>query len=82
MQLGLLWFDSDPAKGITAKATDAARRYQERFGVSPNTCYVNRAALVSGELVVTLPSSKDAVLRLLPAANIQPNHFWVGVESQ
>ncbi len=81
MQVGLLWFDSDPARGVAAKATDAARRYREKFGAVPDTCYVNQAALAGGELVVPLQSPDNAALRLRPAPNIRPNHFWIGVEN-
>ena len=45
MQIGLLWFDNDPRRGLTAKIEDAARRYREKFGAPPNACYVNQAAL-------------------------------------
>lgn len=81
MQVGLLWFDSDPARGVAAKAVEAARRYREKFGAVPDTCYVNQAALAGGELVVPLQPPGSAVLRLRPAANIRPNHFWIGVEN-
>jgi hypothetical protein len=80
MQVGLLWYDSDPARGVASKATEAARRYREKFGVAPNTCYVHRAAIAGVDTVVPLQDGASSVLRLLPAANILPNHFWVGIE--
>ena len=80
MQTGLLWFDSDPARSLSAKAADAARRYREKFGVAPNTCYVNLVALGGHEQVLALQPIGGGELHLLPAANILPNHFWVGVE--
>jgi len=81
MQVGLLWFDSDPARDVTAKAADAARRYREKFGAAPNTCYVNQATLTGGETVIPLPTPQNAALRLRPALNIRPNHFWIGIEN-
>lgn len=75
MQIGLLWFDGDPGRGLVAKIEDAARRYREKFGVAPNCCYVNQAAW-TGDAPVS------AALRIVPAVNILPNHFWVGVEEQ
>ncbi len=75
MQMGLLWFDNDPRKILTTKIEDAARRYREKFGAPPDTCYVNQAALAGGQGVVGAPG-----LRLVPAANILPHHFWIGVE--
>jgi hypothetical protein len=65
---------------VTAKAVDAARRYREKFGVMPDTCYVNRTTLSADELAVPLQTPGDAILRLRPAKNIRPNHFWVGIE--
>jgi hypothetical protein len=81
MQTGLLWFDSDPARSLSVKAEAAARRYREKFGILPNTCYINQAALGGAEMAVTLHAgASDAIVRLLPAANILPHHFWIGVE--
>lgn len=77
--MGLLWFDSDPGRSVTAKAEDAARRYREKFGKQPNTCYVNQASVEGRELSISL-EGKGRALRVIPAPNILPNHFWVGVE--
>ena len=41
MQVGLLWFDNDPHRGLAGKIEDAARRYREKYGRPPDTCYVN-----------------------------------------
>ena len=75
MQTGLLWFDSDPQRGLAAKIEDAARRYREKFGVPPDTCYVNQAALGAD-------APAGMALRIVPAVNILPHHFWVGVEER
>lgn len=77
MRSGLLWFDNDPARSLTVKVTDAAQRYRERFGVAPDTCYVNRSALTSTDTTLVC---QDMTLRLVPAANILAHHFLVGVE--
>jgi hypothetical protein len=77
----LFWCDSDPGRDGAATAREAARRYREKFGAVPDTCYVNRAALAGEELIVPLHSADDAALRLRPAANIRPHHFWIGVEN-
>ncbi len=80
MQVGLLWFDNSPDRGLAAKIADAARRYQEKFGASPNTCYVNHAALAGTALAAPVPSPLGAALRVVPSVYILPHHFWVGVE--
>jgi hypothetical protein len=82
MQTGLLWFDNDPSRGLAAKVEDAARRYREKFGLPPDTCYVCEAALQGRELTVTLPGVQGRSLRVLPASNVLAHHFWVGIEDQ
>lgn len=79
MQFGLLWFDNDPGRSLTVKVMDAARRYREKFGVPPNTCYVNHNALTETE--ASLPC-QGVALRVVPAANILAHHFWVGIEER
>ena len=77
MQTGLLWYDGDPNRGLVAKIEDAARRYREKFGQTPDTCYINSSVLA----VVGAPNVvSNMAVRVVPATNILPNHFWVGVE--
>jgi hypothetical protein len=80
MQMGLLWFDNDPGRELAAKVEDAARRYRDKFGSAPDTCYVNRAAVEGQEMVVRFGESKGRSVRVLPAGNVLPHHFWIGVE--
>ncbi len=80
MQSGLLWFDNSPGRGLADKVGDAARRYREKFGALPDTCYVNQSALDKGALTVPLAGAPGKALRVLPAPNVLPHHFWVGVE--
>jgi hypothetical protein len=82
MQVGLLWFDNDPHRGLTAKVEDAARRYREKFGRPPNTCYVNSVVLGKSLETFVVQSLADQTLRVVPAANILPHHFWVGEEGE
>ncbi len=79
MQTGLLWYDNDPGRGLAAKVEEAALRYREKFGNLPNTCYVNQAELTEQSLAVSL-AGRPGALRVLPARNILPHHFWVGIE--
>lgn len=76
MQKGLLWYDSEPSRTIAVKAAAAAERFQQKFGIVPDTCYVNTKALKEGEFSIPFG---DGQLRVLPAANILQNHFWVGL---
>lgn len=71
MEFGLLWYDGDPKRALTAKVDDAAARYQARFGQRPNACFVHCHHLES-EL-------HWQGIRIVGSHNILPNHFWVGI---
>lgn len=79
MRIGLLWFDGDSAKGLAQKMEAAIERYKEKFGRSPNTCYVHPLDLNGHE--VSWPG-----MRVVAASNILRNHLWIGwdeeIESQ
>jgi hypothetical protein len=67
-----LWYDDDPGRDLTEKIARAAHRYQQKFGVAPDVCYVHPSTLgdngkvrmVAGVSVM----SKPTVLR---------HHFWL-----
>ena len=80
MQSGLLWFDNNPGRALATKVEDAAKRYREKFGALPDTCYVNQSALDKGALTISLTGVPGKALRVLPAPNVLPHHFWIGVE--
>lgn len=71
MKEGLLWFDDDPKRPLEDKVTRAARRYREKFGVAPDTCYVHPSA-VNGKATV------DGV-SIVSAPSVLRHHFWIGV---
>ncbi len=75
MQAGLLWFDNDPGRTVAAKATAAAERFVQKFGLPPSVCYVS--AKVQKEEDVVIPFG-EGQLHLRPANNILLNHFWIG----
>lgn len=75
MQTGLLWFDSEPSRSTVVKATAAAERYEEKYGVVPDVCYVNERSLQDGEVSIPFRQGR---LRLVPARNMLANHFWIG----
>ena len=81
MQMGLLWFDSDPGRDVLVKAQDAARRYRDKFGAPPDTCYVNIEALEAATSVGVGGAGSPA-LRVVPSARILAHHFWVGIEER
>jgi len=73
MKKGLLWFDDNPQVPLATKIENAARRYREKFGRAPNVCYVHPQTLSGAKSV-------PAHVKVIESANIQPNHFWIGVQ--
>ncbi len=73
MRVCLLWFDNDPRRPLEEKVKQAVRRYKEKFGVSPNVCYVNPEVLSGVDGAVKAP------VALKPSRRVMPNHFLVGV---
>jgi hypothetical protein len=72
MKTGLLWFDDSPRMSLADKVVDAVRRYEEKFGRSPNVCYVHPSAVVGAQ-------TPSMGVRVVVCSGVQPNHFWVGV---
>jgi hypothetical protein len=75
MKEGLLWFDNDPKRTLDEKISRAATRYQVRFGRRPTTCYLN---------IQDFDDKCEEIvgLRVRSASNVQPHHFWIGVENE
>jgi hypothetical protein len=71
MNIGLLWHDSQ--KPVDLVVPLAAARYEQRFGESPNVCYVNPTVLPDGDRAV------DGVL-IKSSAQVLKFHYWLGVE--
>jgi hypothetical protein len=82
MEFGLLWYDDDSHRELEEKVGRAARRYHEKFGHWPNTCYVHPQAVANQadrDLRVTLQAEALAGrVRLVSAPNILLHHYWLG----
>ncbi len=72
MTVGLLWFDDDPKRSLADKIEEAARRYREKFGIDPDTCYVNPSTLGDGKVNGTR-------VRVVPTSQVLPHHLLLGV---
>lgn len=71
LQVGLLWYDGDPKRPLTTKVERAVSRYREKYGRSPNACYVHQDALER--------NMEWQGVRIVGVPNVLPDHFWVGV---
>ena len=74
IQEGMLWYDDDPGRGVADKIVRATARYEQKYGHSPDVCYVNPSAITHG------PTQVGSV-KVLPAATVLLWHFWLGVEA-
>lgn len=73
MNVGLLWHDNG-AEDLAAKLTRAAARYRARFGQPPNVCYVNPAALPTGDKQI-------GAIQVRTSPKILRHHLWLGRET-
>ncbi len=70
MNIGLLPFDDSQQKTFAQKVEEAAASHTSRYGVQPDTAFVNPA--MSGEKTVGGVSVKNS-------PGILNNHIWIGV---
>lgn len=82
MEIGLLWYDDDPHRGLEDKVERAAQRYREKYGRWPNTCFVHAPAVAhqatEGTQMMCGSKGPQKQVRLIPAPNILRHHYWVG----
>lgn len=77
MNEGLLWYDDDPGRDLAEKIGRAARRYRQKFGTSPDVCYVHPSALGGNGKV-----RKVGEVSVAPLPSVLRHHFWVGREEK
>ncbi|MCX8061712.1 MAG: hypothetical protein N3D16_03935 [Anaerolineales bacterium] len=79
MDIGMLWFDNDPKVDLAEKIKKAAAYYRQKYGVTPDICFLHPTMLSkNGPETTPLPSSISNVeIRL--SKSVMPNYFWIGV---
>jgi len=90
MKVGLLWYDDDPGHDLAEKIRRAARRYRQKFGASPNICYVHRSVLHPSTGSGQAPQGetgngkvrKVGGVRVSPSPTVLRHHFWLGREEK
>jgi hypothetical protein len=60
MNIGMLWFDNDPKAGLTTKVERAAVYYLNKYGKSPNLCFVHPTMLRIEPAAAALAESGEA----------------------
>jgi hypothetical protein len=80
MNIGMLWYDNDPKVDLTIKIQRAASYYQDKYGKSPNLCFVHPSMLpTQPEAAPT--GIKSAGIDVRPNRAVLPNHLWMGVHT-
>jgi hypothetical protein len=69
MKSGLLWYDKSPDY-IGKKIEAAAKRYMDKFGVTPDCAFVNPA---------DFKVERVGSIIVKPKSTIMPNHIWLGM---
>lgn len=77
MKFGLLWFDNDPRRDLAEKIEPAARRYRQKFGTSPNICYVHESTLGGNG-----QTAQVGTVRVATLPTVLLHHLWLGQEDQ
>lgn len=73
MNTGMLWFDNDPKTNLLSKIERATRYYQEKYGITPNVCYLHPS------MIKTEPM-KTNLIDIRPNQLVLPNHLWIGLQ--
>lgn len=77
MKEGLLWYDDDSGRDLAEKIGQAARRYRQKFGTTPDACYVHPSALGDNGKVRQVGG-----VRVAPLPSVLRHHFWLGQEER
>jgi len=72
LQIGMLWFDDTPQRPLGRKIELAMQHYRDKYGSSPNICYVHPDALGND-------APAESRLQIVAAEFILPHHLWIGV---
>ena len=72
MNIGMLWYDNDPQKGIEDKVDQAATYYQEKYGKEPDLCFVHSS-------MKNKAPSQAGTVEIRSSGTVMPNYFWIGV---
>jgi hypothetical protein len=72
MDIGMLWLDADSSRTFEEKIKRAADYYRRKYGRQPELCMVNSRQLAGEQQV--------GPVQVVPAGNVLPHHFWLGMK--
>jgi hypothetical protein len=73
MREGLWWYDDDPALGLAEKVQQAVQRHRQKFGATPNICYVHPSMLEDDG-----GQQQVGSVCVAPLSSVLRHHFWLG----
>jgi len=76
MDTGMLWFSTDKSADLLAEINSAAHYYQNKYGRSPNLCFINPNAMEK------INGRENATIAIKPDKTVLPGHLWIGVEEK
>lgn len=74
MNIGMLWYDSDGKVDLTVKIERAVDYYREKYGDTPNLCFVHPSMLAEKAL-------NGVGIEVRTTKSVLPNHFWLGIRT-
>lgn len=83
MEIGMLWFDNDKQVDLLTKVKRAAKYYEEKYGRTPNICFVHPTMVLNdGQDATQTSTNSTKIIELRTSKLVLPNHFWIGINSQ
>ncbi len=83
MDIGMLWFDNDKKSDYEAKIERAATYYRDKYGKTPNLCFVHPCMIPTTVSKETEKISiKKQGVEVRTSKTMLPNHFWIGINRQ
>jgi hypothetical protein len=76
MDIGMLWFSTDKSSDLFSEINSAAKYYQNKYGRSPNLCFVNPSTLEK----ISEHCSNNIAIK--PDKSVMPGHLWIGVDEK
>ena len=85
MDVGMMWFDNNKSDRLEIKIQRASSYYKQKYGHSPNLCFVHPSMLLMREGSFDdkkEPRSLTAEIELRSSKSLLPNHFWLGFNQE
>lgn len=82
MKIGMLWFDNDQQVDLMTRITRAVQYYIQKYGKTPNICYIHPTMLPEDpENKITTSVKLPANIEIKTSNLVLPNHFWIGINT-